>query len=253
MFKDRRNLTRFFPLKKVGMCMWKTAVLFSRPHLRPLDTLQPSPVVLSPTPPPPPPRLLTQTPLSPPPPPPAQSLIIERKNIELKSKNEMDVLAGRVGSVETTLAKLSVAVERLAESQAGMNAKMVQEQHQLAGGVGEVVEAIKALQQQWQLGQQQQQQQQQQHATTTAQRTFLSKVTMAQRERERQRGKQPRQPEAEGSSGGGGGSGESPPRSTSPHWRAARTGLAKAAVAAAATRLQEQGDEGKEGGGGGEK
>lgn len=197
MFKDRRNLTRFFPLKK--------------------------------------------------------SLIIERKNIELKSKNEMDVLAGRVGSVEAQLAKLSLAMERLAESQAGLGTKLAQEQHQLAGGVGEAVEAIKALQQQWQ-----QQQQQQQHATmaTRGRDSFLSKVTLAAQRERQQRGKH--QQHETGSSNGTGGSttaapatslggGESPPRSASPHWRAARTGLAKAA---AGTRIQQE-EQDKEGGGGG--
>lgn len=192
MFKDRRNLTHFFPLKK--------------------------------------------------------SLIIERKKIELKSKNEVDVLAGRVGSVETQLAKLSLAVERLAEAQAGMGTKLAQEQHQLVGGVGEAVEAIKALQQQWRL--QQQQAQQAQHAST-ATRAFLSKVTMAQREwqqQQQQRGKpqsSSTQPPSDTGVAGGGGEGGSPPRSASPHWRVARTGLAKPAA-----RVQEHMEEGGDGDGG---
>jgi len=143
MFKDKRNLTRFFPLKK--------------------------------------------------------SLIIERKNIELKSKNEVDVLSGRVVSVEAQLGKLSNAVEKLVVEHANQGNKMAQEQHQLAGTASETVEMLKALHA---LVAAQQQQQQQQHhgggggksstggAGTRGRDMFLNKVTLAQRERERQHDQQ---------------------------------------------------------------
>ena len=175
MFKDRRNLTRFFPLKK--------------------------------------------------------SLIIERKNVELRSKSELDNLNGRVGSVEAQLAKLTAFVEKLAEQQGAQSGKLALEQHALAGTVGEAVEAIKAVHTMMQ------QQQQQKAAAETAaaargRDTFLGKITLAQRERR----KEQHAAAAGGlsatvavpSSSSASSSSSEAPRASSPHWRAAKSSLAKA-------------------------
>lgn len=113
--------------------------------------------------------------------------MIERKNIELKSKNEMDVLSGRVDSVETQLAKLSNAVERLVEQQESQGNKLVQDQHQLTSNAAETMGLLKSLHALMEAQQQQQQQQPKKPeggAATRGRDAFLNKVSLAKRERQ---------------------------------------------------------------------
>ncbi len=110
--------------------------------------------------------------------------MIERKNIELKSKNEMDVLSGRVDSVETQLAKLSNAVERLVEQQGSQGNKLVQDQHQLTSNAAETMGLLKSLHALMEAQHQHQPKKPEAGAATRGRDAFLNKVSLAKRERQ---------------------------------------------------------------------
>jgi hypothetical protein len=108
-----------------------------------------------------------------------KSLIMERKNIELKSKNELDTLVSKVATLEAHMSRLGMLMERSLEQSHTSVSRLQQEQHQMASSVTDTAEFLKSIYAVvQQLHQQQQQQQQQQQPSA------LSLSTSGERDRD---------------------------------------------------------------------